>query len=132
VPTFLQLHDIGVARQIGKYGDAIEVPPGTRWLFTSGTPGLSADGRLPTDIAGQAEIAWRHIVVLLERAGMTVHDVVKVTQYLLRSEDIKPYAEVRARFLGDARPASMLLVVPELVRPDFLLEVEVIAAREAA
>jgi enamine deaminase RidA (YjgF/YER057c/UK114 family) len=127
----LKLHDIGVARQIGKYGDAIEVSPGTRWLFTSGTPGLAVDGKLPRDIAGQAEIAWTHIVSLLERAGMTVHDVVKVTQYLLRSEDIRDYAAVRTQFLGDARPASMLLVVPELVRPEFLLEVEVIAAKAA-
>lgn len=128
----LTSHDIGVAGQIGKYGDAIEVSPGTRWLFTSGTPGLATDDSLPNDIAGQAEIAWSHIVTLLERAGMTVHDVVKVTQYLLHGEHIKPYAEVRARFLVDARPASMLLVVPELVRPEFLLEVEVIAARETA
>ena len=45
-----------------------------------------------------------------KRAGMTVHDLVKVTQYLLRAEDIPAYAAVRKRFLGDARPASMLLV----------------------
>jgi hypothetical protein len=36
---------------------------------------------------------------------------------------------VRSRVLGDARPASMLLVVPQLVRPEFLLEVEIIAAK---
>jgi hypothetical protein len=33
------------------------------------------------------------------------------------------------RFLGEARPSSMLLVVPDLVRPEFLLEIEVIAAQ---
>jgi enamine deaminase RidA (YjgF/YER057c/UK114 family) len=60
---------------------------------------------------------------------MTVHDLVKVTHYLVRSEDIKPYVEVRKRFLGDARPASMLLVVPALVRPEFLVEIEACAAR---
>jgi hypothetical protein len=36
---------------------------------------------------------------------------------------------VRSRYLGDARPASMLLIVPGLVRPEFLLEVEAIAAK---
>jgi 2-iminobutanoate/2-iminopropanoate deaminase len=36
---------------------------------------------------------------------------------------------VRSRFLGDARPASMLLVVAGLVRPEFLLEIEVCAAK---
>ena len=65
---------------------------------------------------------------MLERAGMSVHDLVKVTHYLCRAADIPAYVKVRARFLGDARPASMLLVVGELVRPEFLLEVEAVAA----
>lgn len=124
-------HDVGVARQIGSYSDAIEVAPGQRWLFSAGTPGLGTDGTLPPDVAGQAEIAWTHILAMLEHAGMTVHHLVKVTQYLLRADDIPAYAAVRTRFLGDARPASMLLVVPALVRPGFLLEVEFCAAGPA-
>jgi enamine deaminase RidA (YjgF/YER057c/UK114 family) len=60
---------------------------------------------------------------------MTVADVVKVTQYLTRAEDISAYGKVRTRFLGDARPAAMLLVFPQLVRPEFLVEVEIVAAK---
>jgi 2-iminobutanoate/2-iminopropanoate deaminase len=124
-----RLHDIGVARQIGTYSDAIEVPAGARWLFTAGTPGLARDGALPTDFAGQAELAWSHVIAMLSQAGMTVHDLVKVTHYLLHASDIPAYARIRARFLGDARPASMLLIVPALVRPEFLLEIEAYAAK---
>jgi len=122
-------HDVGVASLIGKYGDAVEAGPNARWLFTSGTPGIGLDGRTPPDVTAQAELAWGHIVRMLAAADMTVHDIVKVTHYLLRAEDIPTYVAVRSRFLGDARPASMLLVVPELVRPEFLLEVEAIAAK---
>jgi 2-iminobutanoate/2-iminopropanoate deaminase len=122
-------HTIGIASQIGAYSDALEVAPHLRWLVTSGTPGLSAAGELPKDISGQAEIAWEHIVRMLGRANMQVSDIVKVTQYLIRPEDIAAYAKVRARFLGDVRPASMLLVVSQLVWPNFLLEVEIIAAK---
>jgi enamine deaminase RidA (YjgF/YER057c/UK114 family) len=103
-----------------------------RWLFTSGTPGLAVDGVLPGDISGQAELAWRHIVQMLQQAGMSISDVVKVTQYLTRAQDLSPYAKVRASFLGDARPASMLLVIPQRVSPEFLIEVEVIAATKTA
>jgi enamine deaminase RidA (YjgF/YER057c/UK114 family) len=120
--------NIGVARQIGSYSDGVEVPSGKRWLVTSGTPGLGLDGTLPADITGQAELAWTHIRTMLEQAQMTVDDIVKVTQYLLSTDDIKPYAAVRSRFLGGARPASMLLVVPALVWPNILLEVEIVAA----
>lgn len=122
-------HDIGVARLIGRYSDAVEAPANARWLVTAGTPGLALDGALPSDFAAQAELAWTHIETMLKRAGMSVHDLVKVTQYLLRASDIPTYANVRAKFLGEARPASMLLIVPGLVRPDFLLEIEVWAAK---
>jgi enamine deaminase RidA (YjgF/YER057c/UK114 family) len=121
--------DIGIARQIGRYSDAVQVSPGVRWLVTAGTPGLTLDRSLPADIGGQAEIAWRHIETMLRRADMSVADLVKVTQYLLSPADIPVYAQVRARFLGSAQPASMLLLVPGLVRPDFLLEIEAMAAR---
>jgi 2-iminobutanoate/2-iminopropanoate deaminase len=123
------IHNIGIAAQIGAYSDAVETGSNLRWLLTSGTPGLQMNGDLPTDITGQTELAWKHILRMLARAGMTVADVVKVTQYLTRPEDIPAYSKVRTRFLGEARPASMLLVIPQLVRPEFLVEVEIIAAK---
>ena len=94
------IHDIGIAKQIGAYSDAVEVRPNLRWLLTSGTPGLSTNGELPPDITAQAELAWDHVVRMLGQAGMTVADVVKVTQYLTRAEDIPAYGKVRSRFLG--------------------------------
>jgi enamine deaminase RidA (YjgF/YER057c/UK114 family) len=60
---------------------------------------------------------------------MSVGDLVKITQYLTRAEDIPAYAKVRTRMLGAARPASMMLVVAALPRPDFLLEIEAVAAK---
>ncbi|WP_158902093.1 RidA family protein [Burkholderia sp. L27(2015)] len=121
--------EIGVARQIANYSDAIEVQPNLRWLVTSGTPGLPIEGELPADITGQAELAWAHVIRMLDGAGMTVGDIVKATHYLTRAEDIAAYGKVRTKFLGDVRPASMLLIVPQLVRPEFLLEIEVVAAK---
>ena len=105
--------------------------PNLRWILTAGTPGLKPDGTCPPGIAEQAEWAWRNVLAILEAGGMGVQDLVKVTHYLTRTEDIPAYVAVRARFLGDARPASMLLVVPALVRPEFVVEVEAYAARAA-
>jgi enamine deaminase RidA (YjgF/YER057c/UK114 family) len=90
------IHDIGVASQIGAYSDAVEARPNLRWLLTSGTPGLSTTGDLPKDISGQAELAWGHVVRMLERAGMSVADLVKVNQYLTRAEDIPAYEGANA------------------------------------
>lgn len=123
------LRNIGVAAQIGAYSDAVEVAPNMRWLMTSGTPGLPETGPIPDTISGQAELAWQHIIAILEQADMTIADIVKVTQYLTNAGDIAEYAKVRSRFLGDVRPAFMLLIVPQLVWPQLLLEIEVIAAK---
>ena len=60
---------------------------------------------------------------------MTVDDIVKVTQYLTSAEDIADYAKVKYKFLGDARPVFMLLVVPQYVWLEILVEVEVIPGK---
>jgi 2-iminobutanoate/2-iminopropanoate deaminase len=126
-----QIHDIGVAKQIGSYGDAIEVAPNLRWLMTSGTPGFIEATTIPADITGQSELAWENVLRVLSKADMAVDDIVKVTQYLTRAEDVKAYAQVRNRFLGSARPASTLLIIPQLVWPNLLVEVEITAAKAA-
>jgi enamine deaminase RidA (YjgF/YER057c/UK114 family) len=126
-----KVHDIGVAARIGRYSDAVETAPNLRWLHTSGTPGLFDGKNLPTDITGQATRAWEHTLEILRQADMSVHDIVKVSQYLTRAEDVPGYVKVRTSFLGEARPAFLLLVVPQLIWPEVLVEIEVIAASSA-
>lgn len=87
------------------------------------------DGTLPHDFAGQAEQAWTNVCAALESAGFVVGDLVKITQYLTNADDIAAHAAIRARFLGSARPASMLVVVPALVWPGMSIEVEAWTAR---
>ena len=125
-----RIRNVGVAARIGAYSDAIEVPAGARWLVTSGTPGLDVEGKLPADFAAQATLAWEHCLRMLESAGMGVGDIVKITQVLTRRTDLEAYRPIRAKYLGDARPASMLSFVSELVWPDMLFELEVLAARQ--
>ncbi len=122
-------HDTGVAKRIGFYSDAIEAAPGLRWLHTSGTPGLSAaTGELPKDLEGQTRLAWENIIAALNKASMTINDLVKVTTWLTRASDKAAYAKVRKEILGDVKPAFMLSVVTELISPDMLVEIEAIAA----
>jgi len=125
-----RLLNIGVAQKIGTYSDGVAVPADAKLVFVSGTPGMLPDGSYPDGITAQAEQAWKNVLAILAQAGMGVKDLVKVTHYLVRQEDIKDYVVVRARYLGDARPASMLLVVPGLVKPEILVEIEACAARQ--
>lgn len=120
---------VGVAEKIGRYSDAIEVPAGARMLFVSGTPGMKEDGSIPEGIEAQAEQAWKNVIAMLTKAGMGVEHIVKMTQYLTREADIQAYAKVRAKVLDGKLPASMLSVVPALVKPEIIFELEVIAAK---
>jgi len=124
------IHDIGVASQIGKYSDAVEAAPG-RMLFLSGTPGLGPNGQLPSSFAEQADLAWKNVFALLQKANMGPEHLVKVSQYLLRAEDISAYGPIRSKWLGDHRPASMLVVIPGLVWPNLLIEIEAYAVAPA-
>ncbi len=123
------LIDVGVASKLGKYSDAVLVQEGRRWLYTSGTPGLAADGSLPADFETQARLAWKHVIAMLDAAGMNVGDIVKLTQSLIRQGDLEAYRAIRNEHLGEARPASMLTFVSGLVMPGMLIEIEVVAAR---
>jgi 2-iminobutanoate/2-iminopropanoate deaminase len=123
------VRDIGVAAHIGAYSDAVEIAPGSRWLAISGTPGLGSDGTLPSGFEEQAEQAWRNVCEALLSAGFDVADLVKITQYLTNADDVAAYGPIRSRFLGSARPASMLVLVPALVWPEMSIEIEAWAAR---
>ncbi|MCU1414970.1 MAG: Endoribonuclease [Microbacteriaceae bacterium] len=120
--------DAGVASQIGHYADAVIVPAGYEQIIVSGTPGLGPEGDLPDTIVGQSQQAWENIARILREAQAEVTDIVSVRQWLVDESDISAYVEVRSRYLHHL-PASMLAVIPALVRPGFLVEVEVIAAR---
>jgi 2-iminobutanoate/2-iminopropanoate deaminase len=112
------------------YSHGIELPPNARLLYCAGQLGVKADGRFASDdIRGQAEQAWRNVGAVLQSAGMGYEDIVKLTHYLTRHEDFAIYREVRAQFLGKLAPASTLLVISSLARPEALIEVEVVAAR---
>ena len=122
--------NVGVAARIGSYSDAIEIPAGKRLLYISGTPGIDSDsGDLPDSFSAQADLAWQNIVTILHKADMAVEDIVKLTQHLIRRDDLAAYREIRTRHLGDCKPASMLTFLPAMVWPNMLIELEVVAAK---
>ena len=121
-----------IADPIGTYSHGVEVPPNARWLHIAGQIGLRKDGTLPATIEEQTEVAWQNIVAILAAADMKVADLVKITQYLTRLDHFPRYAATRAKFLAGHRPASTGLIISSLVKPEYLVEVEAIAAAAPA
>ena len=123
-------HQVGVSQHIGNYSDAAVASPNMRWLHTSGTPGIDASGATPEGIVAQAELVWQNIFATLKAGGMTPEDLVKTTSYITRREDVADYVKVRTKYLGDIRPAQMLLLVDGHIKPEYLIEVDAIAAAD--
>lgn len=113
---------------IGAYAHAIEVPESAKTMFIAGQVGIDIDGNVPADFAAQADLAWQNLMAILEFNGMRMKDVVKITHFLTDAANLPAYNEVRAKYLGEERPASTLLIVAGLARPDLLVEVEMVAA----
>lgn len=115
----------------GQYSHAVAVSAGSKLLYLAGQIGLDRDGNASADFAEQADQAYRNVAAILEHHGLGMSDVVKMTHYLTDAADVPAYGEVRARWLGSASPASTLLIVSALARPDLRVEVEVVAAANA-
>jgi enamine deaminase RidA (YjgF/YER057c/UK114 family) len=112
------------------YSHGIETPPGARWLHIAGQLGADVGGKFPTDFAAQADQAWRNLGTVLAAAGMEFGNLVKITTFLTRREDITAYRDVRNRILGTVKPTSTLIVISALARDGALIEIEGVAAKE--
>lgn len=110
------------------YALAMETSDARRWLHTSGIVPTRPDGTVPSSIDEQAAEVWRSIGALLVDAGMGPSDVVSVTTYVVPGQDLGAVMAARDTFLGGHLAASTLVVVAELARPEWLMEIAVIAA----
>jgi 2-iminobutanoate/2-iminopropanoate deaminase len=112
------------------YHHGVLIPAGAETLHISGQVGAAPDGTTSSDPAEQAEQIWRNLIAILENAEMTVANIAKLTAYIV-SDDVYPaYAAVRNRHLGDLPPpASTAIYVPKLIKPEWLIEVEMVAAK---
>jgi 2-iminobutanoate/2-iminopropanoate deaminase len=117
----------GLAEPLSHYTDAV-VAGDT--IYVSGIVPVDADGTVVgDDVVAQARQVFAIMGRVLEAAGATPADVVKVTVYLLDIDDRPRINPVRQAFFGDARPASTLVEVSRLAVPGARLEIEAIAHR---
>lgn len=118
-----------IAAPFARYSHGVAVPAGSRIVFCSGQLGVAADGSVPDGAEAQAALCFGNIAAILAEAGMALSDIVRVNAYVTGREHMAGYMRVRDRFVGDPPPASTLMIVSGFSRPEFVVEVETIAAR---
>jgi 2-iminobutanoate/2-iminopropanoate deaminase len=119
----------GIHPPLANYSHAILVPPGARWLYLSGQLGIAPDGAVPASFEAQAARCFENIRAIPAEAGMGFSDVVRLDTFLVDPADLPAYMAVRDRYVSEPPPASTLLVIQALARPQLRIEVEAVAAR---
>ena len=115
------------------YSQVVEVTA-SRIIFIAGQTALDRDGSLigKNDFAAQAEQVFRNLSFALRASGCTAENLVKLTVFLTEMDNLGRYREARNRFFDQvtpkAAPAVTLVEVSRLYGPDFLIEIEAIAA----
>lgn len=129
-PAVKFLNPLSVTKPNG-YSHAVEVDLGNcRMLIISGQVAIDAEGNLvgKDDFALQTEQVFKNIKSIIDSAGGTMANIVKLGIYLRDVSQIQYFREVRNRYIDIKNPpASTLVEVPGLFRRDLLVEVEATA-----
>jgi enamine deaminase RidA (YjgF/YER057c/UK114 family) len=111
-----------------RYSHGVEVPPGKRLVLCSGQLGIGPDDSVPDDAGAQAEFCFSNIGAILGEAGMDLENIVRINAYVTDRAYLRAYMDARDRLFSAPAPASTLMIVSGFARPEFKVEIEVIAA----
>lgn len=118
-----------LSKPAGIMSAGVKVPAGNL-VFVSGQVARNVQGETvgKGDIKAQTRQVLENIKSVLESAGATFDDVVKVSVFVTNLEEhLAQIHEVRAQYFKQDYPASTLVEVKALVNKDLLIEMEAIA-----
>lgn len=118
-----------VATPLSSYSHGVEVPANARWTCLSGQIAIATDGSVPNGIEAQTRLVFENITNILQSADMTLQDLVRLNIYIVNPDDMAGFRTVRDEFVGSVKCASTMVVVAGLAKPEFLLEIEAMAAK---
>lgn len=122
------------------YAHGVLVESPTRWVHTCGVVAKAGDGTIPETVAGQLDVIWDNIRIILAEAGMGIPDIVSMTTWLVENpresflhgtvdDRLAVVMRKRDEVMAGHKPASAIVTCPVLARPDWRVEIAVIAAQ---
>ncbi|VBB16687.1 RidA family protein [Burkholderia stabilis] len=102
-------------------------------VFIAGQVGLRADGSIPESPAEQIDTAFKRIDAILTHLGLDFSDVVELVSYHIDiGMHLADFRTVKAQYIRADFPAWTILGVAALARPEFIVEIKVVAATRRA
>jgi reactive intermediate/imine deaminase len=99
-------------------------------LFIAGQVAQDASGKAigKGDITAQAKQVFENLKTILQEAGGNMGQIFKMTTLITHPSYVEPFRTVRNQYFREPFPANTLHVVQALANPDWLIEIEAIAA----
>ncbi|HYD76472.1 RidA family protein [Ramlibacter sp.] len=107
-----------------RFSDAIQAG---NTLYVAAQIGVDANGVASPDVAQQCRQTWANMEAVLSEAGMGIENIVKTTVFLTDRADFPTYAAVRDEVFKGHKPATTLVYVSGLFKPELKVEIEAIA-----
>jgi reactive intermediate/imine deaminase len=98
-------------------------------LYIAGQVAQDVEGNLvgKGDLESQARQVFINLKNIMEEAGGSLNNIVKMTTFLTHYNYIETYRNVRNEYFSDPFPPNTLLIIESLALPDFMIEVEAVA-----
>jgi len=130
VASINRLNPKEIAKPFANYSHVVTAEGAKKLVFCAGQVAADVEGRVlpPDDFEAQTKLVMKNLEHALAAGGAKLSDVVKVTIYICNPHDVHKARGILSEYFGNNPPASTLCVLRGLANPNFLLEIEAIAA----
>ena len=119
-----------ISKPLANYSHVVTAEGAQKLVFCAGQVAADIDGKVlpPDDFDAQAKMVMENLVNALAAGGATLADVTKITIYICNPHDVPKARGVLLNYFAGQPPGSTLCILRGLAHPNFLLEIEAIAA----
>jgi enamine deaminase RidA (YjgF/YER057c/UK114 family) len=119
-----------ISKPFSSYSHVVTAEGAQKLVFCAGQVAADVDGKVlpPDDFDAQAKMVMQNLTNALAAGGAKLSDVTKITIYICSPHDVPKARKILADYFGDHPPGSTLCILRGLANPNFLLEIEAIAA----
>ncbi len=120
----------GIAKPFSSYSHVVTAEGTQKLVFCAGQVAADSDGKVlpPDDFDAQAKMVMANLQKALAGGGATLADVTKITIYIVNPHDVPKARNILQTYFTPNPPGSTLCILRGLANPNFLVEIEAIAA----
>jgi enamine deaminase RidA (YjgF/YER057c/UK114 family) len=125
-----RINPSSISKPFSNYSHVVTAEGAQKLVFCAGQVAADADGKVlpPDDFEAQTKMVMKNLENALAAGGAKLSDVTKITIYICNPHDVPKARRISFDYFGDHPPASTLCILRGLANPNFLLEIEAIAA----